>query len=115
MNGSKRPYGPCPERPSKTAFLPDDPRNIMRTGSYNDVPILIGYNDREGIMALFSGSVPKNFEDYVPHSFSLEKGSEKSKLIAQKIKEFYYEDQEPSSETLSKFLEVSNGIMLKEI
>lgn len=64
-------------------------------------------------MALMYGSkdhqlpIRKSFENYVPHNFGLEKGSEESKLVAQKIKEFYYGDQEPSWETLAKFIEVS--------
>lgn len=86
----------------------------MRTGSYNDVPVLIGYCDCEGMMALFFGSkdgppVHKNFENYVPHIFDLERGSEKSKIIAQKIKEFYYKDKEPSTDTLANFLEVNTA------
>lgn len=55
-------------------------------------------------------TIHKDFENFVPHSFGLEKGSQESKRIAQKIKDFYYKGKEPSSETLANYIEVSGKI-----
>lgn len=74
--------------------------------------MIIGYTDVEGIVGLFfaglKGSQPvhKDFERFVPYVFGLEKGSEASKRVAQKVKEFYYKDREPSLETLNEFVTV---------
>lgn len=80
------------------------------------VPMIIGYCDSEGMLGLFSaakrGSEPvhKDFENFVPFPFGLEKGSEESKRIAQMIKQFYYKEEKPSLETLTNFLEVRDSI-----
>lgn len=85
----------------------------MQSGTYNKVPFLIGYTDAEGILSMIlaarKGSQPihKDFELLVPIAFGLQRGSEKSKQIAQQIKEFYYGDKEPSMETLDIFIKVN--------
>lgn len=110
---SRNLYGPGIERPSEVAFLDEEPRNILQSGSYNKVPILTGYTDAEGILSVIiaarKGDEPihKDFEEFVPLAFGLEKGSEKSKQIAQRIKQFYYGDKIPSQETLDAFILVS--------
>lgn len=84
----------------------------MQSGAYNKVPLLIGYNNAEGILstvlAIKAGAAPihSDFERFVPLAFGLERGSEKSKQVAQRIKEFYYGSQQPSLETLEAFIKV---------
>lgn len=115
LDGSKRCFGPAPEKPSKNALLPDEPIQILQAGNYNKVPLLIGYCDAEGMLGIFlgaTGQIPihNDFENFVPHSFQLERGSNESKRIAQKIKDFYYKGKEPSLETLANYIEVSRAI-----
>lgn len=80
----------------------------------NAVPILIGYTNWEGIFNVLYSElektepIHKDFEKFVPHGFNLQVGSMESKEIAQKIKEFYYKDSEPSSETLETFIKVDS-------
>lgn len=118
LSGGKRPYGPATEKPSINAFLPQDPKIIMQAGTYNKVPLLIGYCNAEGMLGIFmeerKGEMPihKDFEKFVPHDFGLERGSEESKRIAQKIKDFYYKDKEPSPKTLANYIEVSEAITI---
>ncbi|GJQ88610.1 hypothetical protein Trydic_g22098, partial [Trypoxylus dichotomus] len=33
----------------QNAFLTEDPLSIIQSGSYNHVPMIVGYNDAEGI------------------------------------------------------------------
>lgn len=85
----------------------------MQAGIYNKVPLMIGYNNAEGIfstlLAIKTGEKPihKDFESFVPWTLNLKKGSEESKKIAQRIKEHYYGDQQPSLETLEAFIKVN--------
>lgn len=101
------------EKPSENAFLPEDPTKILQSGAYNKVPLLIGYNDAEGILSVTftaaTGNKPihKDFEDLVVAKFDLDRGSEKSKRVARKIKDFYYGNKEPSLDTLETFVQVS--------
>lgn len=83
---------------------------------------MIGYTDAEGILAIIlrmrGGVEPvhNDFETLIPLAFDLERGSEKSKQIAQKIKEFYYGEQQPSMETLETFVKVSrNKLIYSEV
>lgn len=87
----------------------------MLAGAYKKVPLIIGYCDAEGMLGLFLGAkagrepVHKDFENFVPFTFGVEKGSVESKRIAQTIKKFYYKETEPSLETLANYIEVSNS------
>lgn len=87
----------------------------MLAGTYRKVPLIIGCCDGEGMLGLFLGGrvgrqpVHKDFENFVPFTFELERGSEESKRIAQNIKEFYYKDKEPSLETLTSYIEVNGS------
>lgn len=77
------------------------------------MPLLVGYADAEGVLSTIlerrTGGEPihKNFEQLVPRDFNLERGSEKSKKIAQEIKEYYYGDKNPSLETLDIYVKVN--------
>ncbi|KAI2474067.1 hypothetical protein C4B38_000154 [Diabrotica virgifera virgifera] len=42
---------PVIEKPNPTAFLTEKPIHIIQSGKYNDVPVIIGYNDSEGLFA----------------------------------------------------------------
>lgn len=84
----------------------------MQSGTYNKVPFLTGYTDAEGILSVILSArkgvepIHRDFELMVPVAFGLKRGSEKSKQIAQQIKDFYYGDKEPSLETLDIFIKV---------
>lgn len=77
------------------------------------MPLIIGYCNAEGILGYFwqpqVGREPihRNFENLLPFTFKLKEGSEESKRLAQKLKEFYYQDKEPSAETGDSYVEVS--------
>lgn len=117
FDGSRRPFGPGPEKPSQSAFLPDEPIKIIRSGTYKKVPLMIGYCDAEGITSVFweplhgRETVHKDFENFVPFTFDLEKGSKESLQIAQRVKSFYYGNKEPSSATLQNYVEVRKLLM----
>jgi carboxylesterase type B len=111
-----RPHGPVIEHKSPDAFLTEHPLNIIRSGQYNHVPIMIGYTTREGILSEVLQK-PKpfkpltDFELAVPNFLNLERGSDISKLIARRIKEYYYGNEEPSTENKDKFYLVNNFVL----
>ncbi|XP_063922124.1 esterase B1-like isoform X2 [Zophobas morio] len=116
-----RPHGPVVERKSKDAFLWENPLDIMKSGRYNHVPIIIGFTTREGILGeIVQKPYPfrpiTNFELSVPHFLKIARGSELSKQLAEKIKLFYYGDEEPTTENKDKYyiLETDN-FFLREI
>lgn len=109
-----RPHGPVVEKPSsEPAFLLEEPIDIMTSGKYHAVPFLTGYTDKEGMLleliSRWTGrlEVISDFEEAIPYTINLERGSNESKKIARLIKEFYFGDETPSMENFDKYLDVS--------
>ncbi|XP_068084710.1 juvenile hormone esterase isoform X2 [Anabrus simplex] len=82
-------------------FLPREPRQILKDGDYNKVPLLIGVNDAEGLM-MFNVILNHqnklkffndNMEKMVPRDLNLKPGSEDSKEVAKMIKDFYFDGE----------------------
>jgi carboxylesterase type B len=108
--GGKVPFGPVIEKQSPGAFITEEPLKIIKAGRYNKVPMVFGYTSREGMMfaTVMKPEMPKDFESLIPHMLKVERGSDSSKNIANKIKQFYYgkpgsEDQLDNFYLVSKF------------
>lgn len=91
--------GPVIEKPNPDAFITEHPMDIMLSGNYNKVPIIIGYNSLEGIIMELNNKLVLNketkyryddFQKAIPYYYNLEKNSQFSKSIAKNIEEFYY-------------------------
>lgn len=86
---------------TKDPFLKEDPVELLRSGKYNQVPIMLGYAEMESILFMdFNEECPFNAicfgEDILtPSWFGFEKGSQEFQDIAKKITEFYYGGQKP--------------------
>lgn len=85
---------------------------MMQSGDYRKIPLLIGHNDFEGVFSVVTKTkegketVHKDFEDLVPLTLGLQRGSSKSKKVAMKIKKFYYGSAKPSAKTLDSYIKV---------
>ncbi|RZC42621.1 COesterase and/or Abhydrolase 3 domain containing protein, partial [Asbolus verrucosus] len=91
----KRPFALVLERLTEDAFLTEEPVKILCSGSYHKIPLIFGYNTREGMFfepqpKLSKPKLPENFEEVVPFILGTEYGSEVSKTVANKIKTFYF-------------------------
>lgn len=83
------------------SFLKDEPMNIINNEDYNDVPLMMGYNDKEGLFVGFLHHLQgKNFSitdtsKMIPHSFHICKETDKEDVI-KKVNEFYYKHDQPA-------------------
>lgn len=86
-----------------------EPIEIIRSGNYNQVPILMGYNSLEAIYYEITqgGNLEADFASQVPAELNLEEGSEEFEEVARRMKEFYYGDEEPTKENIGNFVTVS--------
>ncbi|KAK5645314.1 hypothetical protein RI129_006614 [Pyrocoelia pectoralis] len=102
-----RPFGAVVEKYTNAdTFLFKDPLDVITMREYHNVPIIVGYTSREGYFVRYKykkKQIDGDFEEEIPFSLNVEKGSEKSKNIAMKIKQFFYGDQEPSTENSNAF------------
>lgn len=117
---NRRPFGPVVEKPSSGAFLSDEVFKLFQDGEYTKVPLIIGYNNAEGIINCLSVTKQEGFEPVhkddtrlVPFGIGLEKFGADYKRVAQKVKEFYYKDIEPSLKTLDTYIQVPSNIIFE--
>lgn len=94
--------------PNVQNVITEEPLDIIRSGNYSKVPMLVGYNDLEGMMTeiIHGNKIKANFENQVPYELNLKEGSEEFKQVARRIKEFYYGDAEPTRENINNYLTV---------
>lgn len=107
------------ETPSKSAVLTQSPVKIMKEGTYNKVPIMMGYTETEGMLieldrlsAAQTGAPFLEFEleNVIPYELNVTKGSHDSKKILNILEKLY------SGKTDNKhYDELTDGYFLAEI
>lgn len=106
------PYAPTIEPyVAEQSFFTKDPSGLCRTAWSNNIPMIIGGNSEEGILwyhDLVANPSRYDHEDSFQNLFSFKFGedSEKTKLYAEKTKRFYYGDEQPNAQNLSKFMDI---------
>ncbi|KAK4885068.1 hypothetical protein RN001_001339 [Aquatica leii] len=106
----KRCIGPVIEYKSTSAILTEDPDLILRSGNYNQVPMIIGFTSREGMVfdVYAIGNTEcthsvQDFESVIPHTIRPSMKNEYVRVTADKIKKFYYGDQESTEDNKNQF------------
>lgn len=95
-------------------FLPAEPIELLKQGKFHNVPFIAGVNSSEGLICLKEvmakpavlKKYDNQFEILVPRN--LTENPEKGKVIAQKIKKFYFGDSPVSQETLFQYVDLSS-------
>lgn len=106
------PYAPTIEPYiAEQSFFTKDPLDFYKTAWGNEIPLVIGANSEEGILWYHDlAANPSRYdqEDSFKNLFSFKFGaeSEKTKLFAEKTKQFYYGDEQPNAENISKFMDI---------
>ncbi|XP_044253508.1 acetylcholinesterase-like [Tribolium madens] len=92
-------FAPVVEKPSnEPAFLLEQPIEILKKGTFNNVPLIMGYTTGEGILyqlaiKIFNDQREVDLEKEIPYDLKCEKGSKKSKELALKIQKFYFGEE----------------------
>ncbi|CAH1100290.1 unnamed protein product [Psylliodes chrysocephalus] len=102
--GILKAFGPTIEKNSKEeAFISEHPLDIIKSGNYMKVPMIMGCVSREGmyIHALVNNN-PKSTAlmptTLIPNNFQMRIGSNLHKDVSNKIKKFYFGDKDPSTD-----------------
>ncbi|CAH1125936.1 unnamed protein product [Ceutorhynchus assimilis] len=94
----ERPFSAVIEVPNDRPFLTENPIKLIKDGAYNQVPIIMGYVENEGmIFDLDIEAAEKlglifpnfNFENMIPYQLDIPKGSDDSKAIVAKLSQLY--------------------------
>lgn len=109
--------GPVVEKQTdEPAFLTEDPWDALTSGKFNKVPLIIGFMSRDGMFfdVMYKDNpmklerFPKDFERMIPHEFGVPFGSQLSKRMAEKIKQFYADDKGFDESNVDKYYVVRN-------
>lgn len=100
-------YAPCADMNFSEPFFHDTPYNIITSGDFNKVPMMVGFTEREG--TLFYGLnnqrtleyLDNNFVDRLPSVFSWCSDEDK-RQIAKKIRSHYFGKQRLNSKASIK-------------
>ncbi|KAJ3650162.1 hypothetical protein Zmor_021866 [Zophobas morio] len=106
--GIIRPFGPVVEKyRSKGAFLCEDPINIVKSGKFHHVPLVMGYTSREGMLFVFldelkHGRRRTNFEEEIFYDRKLHMNSTAFEKCVLEIKKFYNQEENEPEEDIEK-------------
>ncbi|XP_053604405.1 esterase B1 [Plodia interpunctella] len=98
----------------KNHFLTDTPWNVLRSGKINDVDVLIGYTDAEGLIGVpfFESALIAHYdrfnETFVPRDILNRVPPVKYLEIAEKIKKHYFGEKSVNNETMKEFVKYSS-------
>nr|CAD7261173.1 unnamed protein product [Timema shepardi] len=113
-----KPFVPATEYPisGEETFLPSDPYTLVTSGNFNKVPYITGSNLLEG--RFFAGTdeamnqssywepINNDFERLVPLELGLTKGSQQSQEVANKIKQFYFDNETLSFSSRDQYIDL---------
>ncbi|KAI8419712.1 hypothetical protein MSG28_008399 [Choristoneura fumiferana] len=118
VNQSENIFVPCIEKmvPGVKQFLPDTPHNLISSGQYLKMPMIIGHNNAEGY--LFVGKENDTTISQLDFSKALPRDllipNEKDKLkVAQELKYRYMGDKEVSKDTLDQLSSFEGDLGIK--
>ena len=98
------------ERSSPEAFIDDEPMKLISSGRFNQVPFMLGFTTAEGMLFDLFFKELGDIREIVPWSFGYEADAPETDLVAYRIQEFYFGDEEYSSKIVSKKYDVSGGL-----
>ncbi|XP_063243003.1 juvenile hormone esterase-like isoform X2 [Bacillus rossius redtenbacheri] len=111
LGGITIPFMPTRES-GKEAFLPDSPLSILKSGNYQHVPYITGFNSAEG--KYFAQNFVHNsslwtqllndMELFVPPELNLPLGSPQSVALAAEIKKMYFGDVTPTVDNIEELV-----------
>lgn len=109
-------FVPCLEKETGTKrFLKEAPIDILKSGNYPKVPVLIGFTNMEGLFRapLFSEwkeDMNVNFSAFLPADMEFGHEIQKEE-VAHVIKEFYFGDKPVSNETIQGYTDYFTDVL----
>ncbi|XP_058812878.1 juvenile hormone esterase-like [Topomyia yanbarensis] len=90
-----------PVNSAEPTFLTQRPIEVLRSGSYNHVPLMIGYTSIESLFMVREHNIDstvwnefsRNPHFFVPHYWNIPVGTAGSSAVSQAFRDFYWQDQ----------------------
>ncbi|XP_047994724.1 juvenile hormone esterase-like isoform X2 [Leguminivora glycinivorella] len=115
---SKYIFRPCVEKQgvNNNPFLATSIQEILDSGKYNKVPMIIGYNNKEGILYVSQlnskvyQSLNENFASVLPDNMYFSSIKER-KATADKIKKFYFGNDTINNGSVNNLIDLISDVM----
>ncbi|XP_045761412.1 para-nitrobenzyl esterase-like isoform X6 [Maniola jurtina] len=107
---------PCVERDiGEERFLEDSPVNILKRGDFDKLPMLYGFTNMEGLMRIdvfdsWKNKMNTKFSDFLPPDLQF-KSEKQKEAVADKIKMFYFGDEDVSDETVLDYVNYFTDVL----
>lgn len=96
-----------PENGPETPFLTELPLQILLAGTYNQVPLMIGFNEAENLQRMIDPLLDiSNPDNLVPTIWNVEEGSTYSTSIANAFANYYWNGGPPTDADRPALVEV---------
>nr|CAD7392580.1 unnamed protein product [Timema cristinae] len=114
VTGLVFPFLPAVESEGPQYFLPKKPLELIKSGSIQEVPLIMGMTSHEGLVSLqvfgrdqakALNRVEKNFDRFVPEDLA-DKNSTRRAEISNKIRQFYFKDEPVSERTIPQYIDL---------
>ncbi|XP_060536974.1 uncharacterized protein LOC132708568 [Cylas formicarius] len=86
---ARRPFSPVIEKSSPTAFLSKHPLEVLKSGEFNQVPMIVGCTSEEGWRFDTFKQSQSCIEQGIPWYFHLKPGTEEYERVNKSFKAFY--------------------------
>uniref|UniRef100_A0A1B6HYT8 Carboxylic ester hydrolase n=1 Tax=Homalodisca liturata TaxID=320908 RepID=A0A1B6HYT8_9HEMI len=112
---SGRLFTPCVERNGSHPFLTDYPRKLMDRGEFHKVPIIMGINDKEGILSLTRGAVHcdqvnSDLSLMVPVNLAITPDRNEESRLGKEILQFYINSESLTWDTVPQYLDLLTDV-----
>ncbi|XP_047994237.1 juvenile hormone esterase-like [Leguminivora glycinivorella] len=111
LNYSNR-FAPCVESVAEysSALLIKDPREILQTGIFKSIPLLIAYSKERSLDddEMFQ-TLPHKFEDLLPNNLLFD-SEELKKRVGEQVQETYFGGQEAGADIIEHFESYMNDV-----
>ncbi|KAJ2946246.1 hypothetical protein O0L34_g12285 [Tuta absoluta] len=111
-------FSPCVERDDDgLAFLSEPPINILKEGSYTQVPMIYGFSNMEGLFRepffeFWKLKMNEQFSEFIPGDLHFESKHDRER-IAKRIKKFYFWDSPINGENILKYIDYFGDVLVK--
>ena len=112
-------FAPCIENKIDgiEAILTESPLDILKGNKNNDVAVLIGFSNMEGISRTIKfgewrEDMNQNFADFLPADLVFDTEKAKNDFISE-VKEYYFENKKIDSEALQGYIDYFSDAMFK--
>lgn len=96
-------------------FMPKSPLELLKEGNFHKVPIILGYNDGEGISMVKNKLkklkyINKDLTRNVPRDIAYVLSQNKLQILGQQIKRFYFGEKEISEKALAAISDLESDV-----